>query len=380
MQRAPSLMLIVIVVIVILAIIAIASQYPDLFEETTTAPPAGGETAMTEEVMVTDGMRHTVPLEDIVCGITAIPPCPKDAIPPIDNPRFISIDDANQWLADDEPGLGLAVDGIARFYPFQILVWHEMVNDEFNGRPVLVTYCPLCLTGIAFDPVVNGQAAEFGTSGKLWNSNLVMYDRQTDSYWSQITGEAIAGPLAGAALKKIPVDTTTYGAWKALHPDTQVLSRDTGFTRVYGVDPYGGYSTSGSIYFPVDNEDDRLPPKAVVYALNLNGQQKAYPHEEVAKAGIVNDEFAGKALLVIHDTDLDVIRVFGRTLNGEVLEFELADGKILDTRTGSEWNTGGKAVGLPDQQLEQVVGEISFWFAWAAVYPETEIFFAETSD
>ena len=156
---------------------------------------------------------------------------PKDGIPSIDNPKFISAAEANAWLPDDELGLGIVYKGEARFYPFRIVVSHEIVNDEIQGDPILVTYCPLCFTGIAFLSELDGEPVEFGVSGKLFNSELVMYDRRTDSYWPQSLGKAVVGPSTGKTIQKLRTDTVFYGDWKNAQPDTKVLSRDTGFQR-----------------------------------------------------------------------------------------------------------------------------------------------------
>ncbi|MFQ5762164.1 MAG: DUF3179 domain-containing protein, partial [Candidatus Bathyarchaeia archaeon] len=343
-----------------------------------------------ETLMITSDIRHLVPLSKIMSGGP-----PPDGIPSIDNPRYISADEANEWLSDEEFVLGVVYNGIARVYPHQILVWHEIVNDEFNGEPLLITYCPLCFTGIAFKPFIGGEAVEFGTSGKLYNSDLVMYDRKTRSYWSQITGQAIQGELAGLALEKVPLDTIRWGDWKKLHPGTEVLSRETGYLRSYGSDPYGGYYTGGGTFFPVDSDDDRLPPKTIVYGIFIDGVSKAYPEEEVARAGgIVNDIVGGTSLLIVQDPDQAakpasgtgtipvsnrVIRVFDRSVDGTVLEFEIKEGKLVDKQSGSEWSFDGKAVAGPyaGKELTRIPSSPEFWFARSSFYENTEIFSAE---
>ncbi len=198
------------------------------------------------EIFVTDGVKHSIPLDEILGGGP-----PKDGIPSIDDPKYISTADASDWLNDEESGLAFSNNGVDRFYPFQILVFHEIVNDTIGGDRVLITYCPLCLSGIVFDPLVDGERVEFGTSGKLWQSNLVMYDRLTGSLWSQILGEAVVGEQTGTKLKVLPFDQMRFGKWKEQYPDGEVLSRDTGATRFYGHDPYGNYYTTPGVFFPV---------------------------------------------------------------------------------------------------------------------------------
>jgi hypothetical protein len=163
---------------------------------------------------------------------------PPDGIPPIDDPKFLSPVGAT-FLADGEPVLAVEIDGDARAYPLQIMTWHEIVNDEIGGVPVAVTYCPLCNTGIAFErPTIDGELLDFGTSGKLYNSNLVMYDRQSGTYWAQATGQALVGPYSGEQLQFVPARILSFGDWREEHPDGLVLSRDTGHERPYGENPY----------------------------------------------------------------------------------------------------------------------------------------------
>src|SRR3989344_3707186 len=258
-MNSQRIIIIIAVIVGILAIFVLSrtvfrNDFPlpqngETKKETVTVSD-GGKSFSTKEIMVTDGVKHSVPLDEIIGGGP-----PKDGIPSIDNPKFISVAEASKVLNDSEPGIALDINGTARFYPFQILVWHEIVNDTINGQRVLVTYCPLCLSGIVFDPLVNGEQVEFGTSGKLWNSNLVMYDRKTDSLWSQILGEAIVGEMTGTRLEILPSDQIRFGDWRKLHPNGEVLSRDTEATRFYGQDPYGDYYTTPGTFFPGDKKD-----------------------------------------------------------------------------------------------------------------------------
>lgn len=285
---------------------------------------------------ITDGVKHSVPLDEILAGGPS-----KDGIPPIDNPKFITIAQADSFLKDSEPGIALEINGVNRFYPFQILVWHEIVNDIVNGKRVLVTYCPLCLSGIVFDPVVKGERVEFGTSGRLWNSNLVMYDRKTDSLWSQILGEAIVGEMAGAQLNVLPSDMMRYGNFKTIHPDGRVLSKETGADRFYGQDPYGDYYTTPGTYFPVGKKDDRLGDKDFVLGIVVNNKAKAYWPEAVKKAGKIEDAFAGKTIVVEYEKAIDAIRLFEKKSDGT---------------------------------LERINPFGAFWFSWVATHPDTELY------
>lgn len=340
-MRDKALPLIVMTVIVMLGVIAFSAftgTKDQLPEEATQEPlPAFGFTE--REVQETNGVLHTVPLDEIVGGGP-----PQDGIPSIDAPQFVTPQEADEWLEDSERGVVIEFGNTRRFYPYQILVWHEIVNDVIDGERVLITYCPLCLLGIVFDPVVDGERVEFGTSGKLWNSNLVMYDRKTNSYWSQALGEAIKGERAGEQLEVLPSDQLSYGAWKlTLEPgEGEVLSRETGAARFYGDDPYGDYYTSNeTILSPVANTDDRLEPKEFVYGVVIDGQAKAYPPEVVKREGEVVDKFAGRTLVLRYEEEIDAVRVFERSRDGQ-------------------------------EERSTPLGQ--FWFSWVAIHPETELY------
>ncbi len=289
-----------------------------------------------KDIMITDNVKHSVPLDEIIGGGP-----PKDGIPSIDRPKFISVAEASADLTDKEPGIAVSLDGVDRFYPFQILVFHEIVNDTINGRRILVTYCPLCLSGIVFDPQVQGERVEFGTSGKLWNSNLVMYDRTTDSLWSQVLGEAIVGEMTGTRLTVLPSDQIRFGEWKTLHPQGEVLSRDTGAARFYGRDPYGDYYTTPGVIFPLSNKDDRLDEKDFVLGVVLNEEAKAYLPETVKRVGQLEDEVGGISLLVRYEEDIDAVRIFEQKEDGT---------------------------------LERINPFPNFWFSWVAVHPATTLY------
>ena len=298
--------------------------------------PNNSDSATPErQVLITDGVKHSVPLGEILSGGP-----PKDGIPSIDDPKFLSIKEANEFLKDEETGTGLCIGNDCRFYPYLILVWHEIVNDTVGNQPILITYCPLCLTGIVFERKLEGQAVEFGTSGKLWKSNLVMYNRtndtQKESLWSQVLGEAIVGEFTGAKLKVIPSDVIRYRDWKKLHPNTTVLSKDTGTIRTYGYDPYGDYYTSNDVSFGASFNDDRLHPKEFVLGIQIGGKYKAY-HSEALKAGETKDTFNGEQIFIQKKPE------------GEVRMF----------------------IGANREPLSYIGG---FWFSWLAVHPETELF------
>ena len=319
-------------------------------------------------IMETNGLKHVIPLDKIKSGGP-----PKDGIPSIDDPKFAEVQ-GSQFVRDSDVVIGLEINGDARAYPLFILVWHEIVNDNVGGVPVAVTYCPLCYTNQVFERVINGQEVEFGTSGKLYNSNLLMYDRLTDSYWSQGLGYAVTGDLTGTALKILPFDVITWGDWKKLHPDTVVLTTDTGHLRSYATDPYGDYYTDPRIIFPVDNMDDRMHPKEIILGFFEDGIYKAYKQNDVETFTVINDDIGNTSLMLMSLFSQNS-RAFDRNLDDQVLEFEFVDGKILDTKTQSEWNYDGLAISglLEGSQLTRLPMSPGFWFEWVAFHPETEV-------
>lgn len=289
----------------------------------------------------------------------------KDGIPSIDEPKFVSTQEAT-FLKEEDKVIGVSINGVAKAYPLSILVWHEIVNDEINGLPIAVTYCPLCFTSMVFERSIDGNIVEFGVSGKLYNSNLVMYDRTSDTLWSQGLGVGIAGEHVGYKLKKIPFDVTEWRYWKEAYPDTLVLTQDTGALRPYGVDPYGDYYIRDDILFPVDHRDDRLKPKTLVYGID----NKAYTFDAIAREKIINDE--DRVIISIDG----LVRAFDRSIDGKRLEFILDGNIIKDKETRSMWNIEGMAIegSMKGKKLDRLVLEPSFWFSWASFYKDTEIY------
>jgi hypothetical protein len=322
--------------------------------------------------------NNIVPLDQIVSGGP-----PPDGIPSIDKPKFISIQDANKYLEDSELVLGLSINGDVRAYPLQILVWHEIVNDKVGDVPVAVTYCPLCFTNQVFNRTLNnGQILEFGTSGKLYNSNLVMYDRTTKSLWSQAMAQGIVGKLPGVKLDRIPFDIAYWKEWKRLYPESKVLSRDTGSTRPYGADPYGDYYTNGDVLFPVSNRDDRLGLKEIVIGFENNGQYKAFKLQEIENKKVINDQVKGKPI-VLFSLHPFMVRAYDSVVDGQMLIFSYntKDQSFIDKQTNSLWNFEGKAISgqMKGKQLVRLPFDEGFWFEWVAFHPKTELYKGSTS-
>lgn len=242
----------------------------------------------------TDFTRHSVPFSEFQSGGP-----PRDGIPSIDRPRFLSVA-GTRFLAGREPVVALEVDRDARAYPLQILTWHEIVNDVVGDTPVAITFCPLCNTALAFDRRVDGKTLSFGTTGKLRNSDLVMYDRETESWWQQFGGEGIVGLYTGRALDRIPARIVSWEQFRREHPDGRVLSRETGFDRPYGRNPYEGYDDVASPpFFGAENlDDDRLAPKERVVFVERGGEAVAVPFAALAKKRSIAFELEGHRLVV----------------------------------------------------------------------------------
>ncbi|MCW8931102.1 MAG: DUF3179 domain-containing protein [Gammaproteobacteria bacterium] len=266
----------------------------------------------------------------------------KDGIPALDHPKFISLKSAG-YLHDDDRILGMTFNGVSKAYPIKILNYHEIVNDVFKAtggknQPVVITYCPLCGSGMAYSATINGHNTTFGVSGLLYNSDVLLYDRETESLWSQLLSKAISGHQKGTELEMLALTHTSWKAWKKDHPESMVLSDKTGFNRDYSKTPYGDYDQSKALYFPVSQLNNEYHPKEYVIGLKLFEKTKAYPFAELSKIqSPYKDSFMGKELTIIFDAK-------NRT------------GKILD------------------ENNKEVPSVMTFWFAWMAFYPESIIF------
>ncbi len=335
----------------------------------------------------TDFAKHSVPLGDIISGGP-----PKDGIPAIDRPKFDSVADADKWLKPLEPVILYERNREARAYPLQILIWHEIANDTVAGTPVAVTFCPLCNTAIAFDRRLESRVLDFGTTGKLRFSDLVMYDRQTESWWQQITGEAIVGELTGKRLTFLPAQIVSWEMFKNTYPQGKVLNRETGHFRSYGSNPYVGYDNiNSSPFLYAGPKDARLPPMERVVTVSLGDEDVAYPFSALEKMRVVNDTVGGRPIVVLYtkgvasaldkssipdSRDIGTAAVFERTLEGKVLAFKVSGDRMADAQTGSTWDILGAATGGPlsGKRLTPVVNGHHFWFSWAVFKPKTRIY------
>lgn len=263
----------------------------------------------------------------------------KDGIPSIDNPTFVKARKAD-FLDNRDRVLGITLNGISRAYPIKILNWHEIVNDSIDDIYYTITYCPLCGTGVAFDSNINGQVLNFGVSGLLYNSDVLLYDRETQSLWSQLLSQAVTGKYKGTKLKTLPVMHTTWSNWKRHHPSTLVLSNNTGYRRSYDRDPYSGYAQSKNLYFPVFNKaPKKYHPKENVMGLASGNNFKAYPFIELNR--LDKDKFVD-------------------SINGKSFTIY--------------WNKKDQSGYILDESGIVVPTVQSYWFAWFAFHPETNVF------
>ena len=357
---------------------------PELLAEEAAPRGAGRE-------FKTDFTRHTVPYSDVLSGGP-----PKDGIPSIDNPQFVSVADADGWLGELEPVVLVEAGGAAKAYPLQVLTWHEIVNDEVGGVPISVTFCPLCNTAIGFQREFDGQVLDFGTTGRLRYSNLIMYDRQTETWWQQATGAGIAGKYAGSQLGFYPANIVSWQDFRERYPDADVLSRDTGYSRSYGRNPYAGYDDINNrpFLYRGPRTPEELPPMARVLTVDLPEEAVAYPYETLETERVINDTVAQTPITlfwqpgtasaldsgsIADGRDVGTGASFSRSLNGEVLDFEWLDGAIRDRQTSSTWSLLGEATAGPleGSRLEAVVSINHFWFSWAAFRPETRIYLSD---
>ena len=279
-----------------------------------------------------DMSRHSIPRDQILSGGP-----PKDGIPAIDNPKFSDAGSAG-FMKNNDRVIGFAHNGVAKAYAIKILNWHEIVNDKVGGKSVVVSFCPLCGTGMVFDADSGGRGLTFGVSGLLYQSDMLLYDRQTESLWSQVKSEAVTGKLMGRKLKLLSSTHTTWKAWKKKHPKTLVLSTKTGHRRDYDRDPYSGYTKTKELFFPVNRQSRAYHPKEQVIGVQIEKVFKAWPFIELAAAELPVKE----------------------TLNGVSLTVDFDK----TTRTAIVYDDKGK----------EYPSVVAFWFAWYTFHPETSVY------
>ncbi|MBN4062142.1 MAG: hypothetical protein COA57_02165 [Flavobacteriales bacterium] len=305
----------------------------------------------------------------------------KDGIPALENPAFTDPSGAT-YLTDNNLVIGFISGSVIKAYPHRILDWHEIINDNVNGKKIAITYCPLTGTGIGWNRVVNGTTTTFGVSGVLYNSNLIPYDRATDSNWSQMRLDCVNGELISEKVETYQVVETTWKTWKEMYPSTKVVSENTGHNRNYGAYPYGDYITNNSkLLFPVNNEDSRLPNKERAHGILINSKAKVYSIEEFKDSvKVVEDNFGAIPLVIAGSKSENIIVSFNSKLkNGTLLTFAAVQDSlpiIMKDNEGTRWDVFGKGVSGPraGEQLTATTSFMGYWFAWAAFYPSAEIY------
>lgn len=408
-----------------------------LFMVTAFAQPAALST------LGVDASRANIPVAEILSGGPPPQGIPAlsfsgdwtGSVPAGREASYVPQEEASSWLEPQEPVIAMNIGGEARAYPLQILTWHEIANDTLAGVPIAVTFCPLCNSALAFDrrvpvtddvltdvqdfnpdvdtialdddfvaaferqtgdvPAEKAIPVTFGVSGLLYNSNLLMFDSDTSTLWSQLLGEGNVGTLTDVALLRYPAQIVSFAEFQEAFPNGDVLSRDTGYSRGYGRNPYVGYDDIDSPAFLFRGETDgRLPPKERVISVVQGDISVAYPFSELAQARVIQDQIAGTPVVVFwqegtasaldqaviaESSDVGGAGIFGREVDGQVLDFVWNGDAFTDEQTGSTWNLLGQAVAgdLEGNQLTPVVHDNTLWFAWAAFKPNTRIYTVE---
>jgi hypothetical protein len=342
----------------------------------------------------TDLSKHSVPLSEFKALL------PRDGIPPIDRPSFIGKREALEEYFEHEPVIAIEINGEAKAYPLNVLTYHEIVNDELGGVPISSTYCPLCNAAIVYDRRLeiegNERVLDFGVSGMLRKSDLVMWDRQTESWWQQLTGIALAGELTGRELTMLPALLISLGEFLDTHPEGQVLSKNTGFReqqQLYGVNVYEGYDDLATerprLFF--DAIDERLRPMERVIDVNAEGRSRVYPLTLLQELGVINDTIGSSSVVLFHQfgtrsnlgarslreaSDIGSVTAFSSALQGRKLSFNKNENGFVDDQTGSTWSISGRAIDGPlkGAQLRITPHGHHFAFAWFAFHPESEVY------
>lgn len=331
----------------------------------------------------TDFSNSAIDLDEVISGGV-----PRDGIPPIDNPRFLSVGQVDD-LSPQSPVIAIEIAGDARAYPLEVLTSHEIVNDVVGELPVVVTFCPLCNSAIVYERRVDGKVLRFGVSGNLRYSDLIMWDDQSESWWQQLTGEALVGHYRGHQLKMVTSQLVSFEVFRQRYPAGKALRGPRGG---YGNNPYISYDSSAHPFLFKGPVDSRLFATERVLAANLGGQQVAYSFGALRQSRVVNDRVNDTDIVILWQPgaasaldagDIDSSKDAGMALmydrrlpNGDILNFRYVSGAFIDEQTKSRWNIWGEATAGPltGTRLKQLHAYPHFWFAWAAFYPETTLY------
>jgi hypothetical protein len=330
------------------------------------SPPAAGDPVS----------QWLIPVAEVVDGGPG-----KDGIPALDSPVFQETS-VNTDIADHGLVVGILHEGEYHAFPHDILDYHEVANVSLNFNAYVLSYCPLTGSAMAWDIDDSSSNREFGVSGLLYNSNLILYDRQTDSHWSQMLQQAVEGRRAGEIAETVQIIETTWATWKSMYPESSVLSRDTGHVREYDVYPYGGYRTSEELLFPVDNLDNRLHPKLRVIGVYSDSASRVYQMTGFGDTTqTINDQFDDQPIIVVGNTNQNFAAIYKRRLgDGTILTFSPLDDQlpnVMQDDEGNIWDIFGTAVSGPrsGEQLGKTQSYTAMWFAWAAFFENAEIYF-----
>lgn len=318
----------------------------------------------------------TIPVGEVFDGGPGV-----DGIPAIENPRFIAANSstANSYLTNDDLVVGIVVGNEARAYPHAVLNWHEIVNDDFNGQKITINYCPLTGSAMGWKGVAGGVETSFGVSGLLYNSNLILYDRISGSRWSQMKLECVNGPRLRDVPETVEVVETTWGTWKAMFPQSQVLNNvQEGVSRDYSIYPYGVYLVVDDLFlFPVSPVNDQRPFKERVHAIIESGSSKVYTFDSFSGGNVIKDQFKGKNILVVGNDDVIKSFIIPNSLSSLTFSYDYNNSEAFFTDDEqNSWNLFGEAISGPraGQRLQQSTSMMSFWFAIAAFYPNPEVY------
>ncbi len=324
---------------------------------------------LTESVRF-EGENYLIPPTDIFdTGLE------NDSIPAISEPIYTTVNDADNYLADDVYGIDVEVDGDHRFYSFQIMNWHYVVNDEFNGQKLAITHCPLCLSSAVYKRELDGEELNFSVDPKVYNNNALLIDNQTESLWLQMRGMAISGDKIGAQLELYPSTIISWIDWKELYPHGEVLSTSTGYDRDYTKHPYTSYDTAKTIFFPLNEINEHLSSKWWVSGVELESGTMAFSQTILKGRGVVNEDVNGTKITAFYDNENDQVRIYSPILNGQELTFsyDFENGVIIDDQSASMWTNQGVAISgeFKGSKLERIASQNSFWFCWYAIHPDT---------
>lgn len=319
------------------------------------------------------GGEWLIPVNEILDGGPG-----KDGIPSIDNPQFVNVADAT-FLEDDDLVVGIIKDDVIRAYPHIILDWHEVVNDEIANAFLTINYCPLTGTAFAWESITNNTKSSFGVSGLLYNANLILYDRNTDSNWSQLELKCVNGELINDEPSLYNVVETDWNTWKSLYPNTEVMSTSTGFSRSYGTSPYSDYSTNNERFiFTPSIINSALPNKDRIYAIINNDKSKVYQFSDFNNGHTIKDSFLGKDYLLVGNENIINAFELPETYSNVTFEYEIdsTNGTFFKDSLGNTWSIFGEALSGPQigDKLLNSKSVVSYWFAIAAFYPNPEIY------